>query len=211
MPDDDDDVHFVGEEVPAEWTATSNVDLASVSATTDAGQLLDTSQGGSFRFRVIATDVTGLSTTESVTWTVLYLLRPPADAVEWTEEWLWIDSVLPLSERMLIGSVAVSGVYTSGEPVTIFFSLCDVDGHGLRDCVASLSVTRARDPENDTRLEDLLDYMLKFYTFRYDRERGGYYFELQTFGYGPGYYDLWITVDSVLQQRVRVLILENEG
>ena len=204
----DDAVFLMGEDVRVRWDATSNLPLADVRATMASGQLLDTSQGGRFEFEVTATDITGISATESVEWSVLFLLRPPASAnVEWTEEWLWIDKVLPLNERMLIGSVPISGVYASGEPVTVFFALCDIDGHDLRDCVASLSVTRARDPEDDTRYEDLLDYMLKFYTFRFDWELAGYYFELQTFGYQPGYYDLWITVDSLLQQRVRIQIL----
>jgi len=204
----DDAAYFVGEEILAKWNVTSNLDLASTQATTENGQPLDTSKGGNFRFRVAATDSTGLSTSKSVTWTVLYLLRPPAGADEWTEEWLWIDNVLPPNERMMIGSVPISGVYVSGNPITISFSLCDVDGHAIQDCVAMLSVTKVRDPEEDTPYKDLTDMMLKLYTFRYDRERGGYFFELQTFGYEPGYYDLWIAVNAVLQQRLRIQMLE---
>jgi len=205
-------VFFVGEEVRVKWTATSNLDLASVQASTASGQLLDTSEGGKFTFEVTATDITGLSATESVEYIVLFLLRPPPSLeMEWTEEWLWIDNVLPPNERMLIGSVPISAVYTSGNPVTVFFALCDVDGHAMRDCIASLSVTKVRNPEIDEPYKDLMDVMLKYYSFRYDRERGGYFFELQTFGYEPGYYDLWIAVNSVLQQRIRIQVLEPQG
>jgi hypothetical protein len=75
--------------------------------------------------------------------------------------------------------------------------------------MATLSVTRVNDPATDLQFEDLLDYLLRFHSFRYDPERGGYFFELQTWGYQPGYYDLWITINAALVQRVRIQIVES--
>jgi len=204
----EDDIYFVGQEVLAQWTATSIIDLESVQSTIASGEPLDTSRGGSFRFRVTATDVTGLSTTVEVPWSLLYLLRPTADTGEWSEEWLCIDHCLPVEERVMIGSVPLGGIYAAGEPIQIFFALCGTDGKEVRDCIASLSVTRVNDPESNVRFDDLLDYLVRFHLFRFDPEQGGYFFELQTWGYPVGYYDLWITVDAVLQQRIRIQIVE---
>ena len=83
----EDAVYHVGEEIPAQWTATSIAGLRTVRATADPGHLLDTSRPGTFQFTVTATDVTGLTTVAATSWRTIFFMRPPADGAPWTDQW----------------------------------------------------------------------------------------------------------------------------
>jgi hypothetical protein len=205
---EDEGRYVVGAKVPAQWTATSLVGIQSVDATVASGELLNTSKPGCYVFDVSATDVTGLSSTRQVEWCAAYQMGPLGDTSEWPDAWLCIDHCLPPEERPLIGAVPLGGIYASADPVLVLFTLCDASGSPIKDCVCTLSVTRAQVADSGVAYKDLMDYFLRFHIFRYDEERAGYFFELQTWGYPPGYYDLWVTVNSVLYQRVRVQVTE---
>ena len=207
----EDESFVLGADVAADWTAISPVGIGAVDATMPSGDRLDTSRIGQYTFFVRATDIAGLTAEKDVSWRVIPKMGPADGSSGLPEDWLCIDRPLPIDERPMIGSVPLGGIYPAGDPICIQFSLCDAAGHLERTCVVSLSLTRVSDPTGGAGpAGDLLEQLLRYHLFTYDPEYRGYHFELQTWGYPPGYYDLWIAVDAVLLQRVRIQIMEPE-
>ena len=108
----------------------------------------------------------------------------------------------------MIGSVRLSAIYPVGDPIQILFELCDACGHASTSCSISLSITRVDDPDSPVGFGDLLEFLLRVYLFGYNPAHGGYFFEVPTWGFQPGYYDLWIAVNGVFQERLRIQIIE---
>jgi uncharacterized repeat protein (TIGR01451 family) len=204
-----DNARFVvGEEVPAQWTATSLVGLQSTDATAPSGGLLDTTRQGCFTFTVLATDVTGLTATEETPWCAIFRVGLFGDPTTQSESWTFIDRWLPRDERPLAGIVPLTAIYPIGTPVRVFFNLWDAGGNPSIDCVATLTVTRVQDPAQGVTFDDVLESVVRYVSFRYDEESGGYLHEFLTWGYPGGYYDLWLAVNGVFQERIRIEVAE---
>ena len=136
----------IGQIVSPSFDVQTTAVEARVETTATSDGRLDTFEPGCHEFTVHAADALGLSSSKTTTYCVVYQMGPLGDPADWPADWLPIEQPLPLSDRMVVGSMPLGGRFVVGEEIGIFFTLRDAFGAERTEGRVHLSITDVQDP-----------------------------------------------------------------
>jgi hypothetical protein len=215
-PPESDGEYVLNDTVNSDWIAVdalSGLDTATaaddVNTGMASGQPFYTGSVGLHEFIVTATDFAGNTTTETITYRVVYTVNPGGAAgggggVE-GEGGTFLDKSIA-GGGGAVGITTLEAVYTVGDIIHASFSLTDANEEIVTDAVVSCTLVAVTIGEEEETYE-----ILNLWQFVYNEETGLYFLDIETEGLSPGIYDLWLGFDDGTQERLRIQLEEGEG
>jgi hypothetical protein len=214
VPEDDGE-YVLNDTVYSDWVVIdplSGIDTATaaddVSTGMTSGEPFYTGAPGLHNFTVTATDLAGNTTTETITYRVVYTVHPGGAAGGGGgaegEGGTFLDKSIA-GGGGAVGITTLEAVYTVGDIIHASFSLTDADGEIITDAVVSCTLVKV------TLGEEEAYEILNLWKFIYDSEIDLYLLDIETEGLYPGVYDLWLGFDDGTQERLRIQLEEGEG
>ncbi len=206
--------YALNDTVNSDWIAVdalSGLDTASasddVSTEMASGEPFYTGAPGLHNFTVTATDLAGNTTTETITYRVVYTVLPGGAAGGGGAEGeggTFLDKSIA-GGGGAVGITTLEAVYTVGDVIRASFSLTDAEGNNIPEAVVSCTLVKVTLGE-----EEVYD-VLNLWGFNYDADTELYSLDIATEGLAPGTYDFWLGFDDGTQKRLRIQLEEGEG